>query len=257
MEGDDAHCAMLSNIWEFQSTPSAWRETENMPDFVFITCISIHSLRMEGDDTGYADTGGITYFNPLPPHGGRLYPIVNDWENYGISIHSLRMEGDPRSYPPMPAQSISIHSLRMEGDDAGHTTFDAIRYFNPLPPHGGRLPCIHFPVGRYPFQSTPSAWRETKHYKAQTGDNKFQSTPSAWRETCRSLFRRAIQSEFQSTPSAWRETRLPCTFHPPASHFNPLPPHGGRLDLSCHPPSFKLFQSTPSAWRETTIIERS
>ena len=25
----------------------------------------------------------------------------------------------------------------------------------------------------------------------------------------------------------------------------------GDVDLSCHPPSFKLFQSTPSAWRET------
>ena len=56
--------------------------------------ISIHSLRMEGDyiDLGYL-CGGV-YFNPLPPHGGRQdkLPVEANFEN--ISIHSLRMEGD-------------------------------------------------------------------------------------------------------------------------------------------------------------------
>ena len=56
--------------------------------------ISIHSLRMEGDEA-------------LSPLG----------EKFGISIHSLRMEGDHH----LPAKcrngmKISIHSLRMEGD---------------------------------------------------------------------------------------------------------------------------------------------
>ena len=57
----------------FQSTPSAWRETQDKPIAVNNLIISIHSLRMEGDlirtlDYCYQDKN----FNPLPPHGGRL-----------------------------------------------------------------------------------------------------------------------------------------------------------------------------------------
>ena len=33
--------------------------------------ISIHSLRMEGDDRKSPEIAWISYFNPLPPHGGR------------------------------------------------------------------------------------------------------------------------------------------------------------------------------------------
>ena len=88
------------------------------------------------------------------------------------------------------------------------------KYFNPLPPHGGRrkrkgsmflrLISIHslrmegdftFSVsekGLVTFQSTPSAWRETFHslsWKIRTTG--FQSTPSAWRETAK-LHRKAF-----------------------------------------------------------------
>ena len=55
----------------FQSTPSAWRETEETTEQHHICEISIHSLRMEGD--------------PL------IYWVF--WFIH-ISIHSLRMEGD-------------------------------------------------------------------------------------------------------------------------------------------------------------------
>ena len=57
---------------------------------------------------------------------------------------------------------ISIHSLRMEGD------------------------CLKMREWKLSvsFQSTPSAWRETRAYGiTEVYDNKFQSTPSAWRET--------------------------------------------------------------------------
>ena len=37
-----------------------------------------------------------------------------------------------------------------------------------------------------------------------------------------------------------------------ALHFNPLPPHGGRLGKVLFVEFVSLFQSTPSAWRETT-----
>ena len=56
---------------EFQSTPSAWRETDSYPYLDVSMYISIHSLRMEGDNIEYQ------------------HQHVNI-----ISIHSLRMEGD-------------------------------------------------------------------------------------------------------------------------------------------------------------------
>ena len=52
-----------------------------------------------------------------------------------------------------------------------------------------------------------------------------------------------------------------CHFGRTVHHFNPLPPHGGRLcDLVLFLPLYISFQSTPSAWREThayTVVSRS
>ena len=78
--------------------------------------ISIHSLRMEGDLPYMSICFVFENFNPLPPHGGRLFcgncghqmkhfnplpphggrPLLEDTFGYdvNISIHSLRMEGD-------------------------------------------------------------------------------------------------------------------------------------------------------------------
>ena len=56
-----------------------------------------------------------------------------------ISIHSLRMEGDAGMLPRDWQCHISIHSLRMEGDTCVLLIYDSGK----------------------PFQSTPSAWRET------------------------------------------------------------------------------------------------
>ena len=80
-------------------------------------CISIHSLRMEGDTTFEISCGVHRWnFNPLPPHGGRRTIGVNAFKDIPISIHSLRMEGD------------RITNARC----------CVLRNFNPLPPHGGR-----------------------------------------------------------------------------------------------------------------------
>ena len=180
-----------------------------------------------------------------------MYPIVNDWENYGISIHSLRMEGD---------LFLVLHQVRRY-------------YFNPLPPHGGRLilpltPCNAFCISIHSLRMEGDTTRKTM----ASLNRSFQSTPSAWRETTSSCWS-PVPQKFQSTPSAWRET--------PAAHhccrwrtdFNPLPPHGGRRNapslttqpggISIHslrmegdcvprrPSGGQKFQSTPSAWRET------
>ncbi len=125
----------------FQSTPSAWRETQNRGRCT-AACkvISIHSLRMEGDPcrmsgrssppsfqstpSAWRETArsalpppASDHFNPLPPHGGRH-------DVYIATVYAV---------------SISIHSLRMEGD---HFDFLAVLFHKA-------------------FQSTPSAWRET------------------------------------------------------------------------------------------------
>ena len=146
----------------FQSTPSAWRETvETIKSDIEIT-ISIHSLRMEGDAV-YGTTGNhCLYFNPLPPHGGRL----------------------SRSPSKLYPKNISIHSLRMEGDGQNAERNAEMTHFNPLPPHGGRR-------GRLPIR--------------EVGAFHFNPLPPHGG-------RRII--------AVSREVQF---------YFNPLPPHGGRL----------------------------
>ena len=133
----------------------------------------------------------------------------NTYQNY-ISIHSLRMEGDRlrRAIHKRPYGFQSTPSAWRE------TTVGRVRnclqcYFNPLPPHGGRLDGKTSLVTHRLFQSTPSAWRETIVAQAFKFSNTFQSTPSAWRETLRSVC---------------------CKVH--QTYFNPLPPHGGRQTTS-------------------------
>ena len=78
--------------------------------------ISIHSLRMEGDqETDFSDVLG-GYFNPLPPHGGRPRSSF-------CAIIIIRFQSTPSAW--------------RETGRRGRGT------------------------GRGGFQSTPSAWRET------------------------------------------------------------------------------------------------
>ena len=139
MEGDTPGFSAIANGNLFQSTPSAWRETDPVGVYCTGKSISIHSLRMEGDCISQRGQGRHRHFNPLPPHGGRLAHSAVVGLGIQISIHSLRMEGDevffrtgrgtapfqstPSAWrettPPVCspcATGISIHSLRMEGD---------------------------------------------------------------------------------------------------------------------------------------------
>ena len=106
--------------------------------------ISIHSLRVEGDND----------------------PVPFTSMHRSISIHSLRVEGDQSrrysyrtilTFQSTPSgwretgsiiqeptlRIISIHSLRVEGDDIAFKIKNRLRYFNPLPPGGGRHYCIN------------------------------------------------------------------------------------------------------------------
>ena len=49
----------------------------------------------------------------------------------------------------------------MEGDEREKLPQNQHAYFNPLPPHGGRLKWHFTMIWDWVFQSTPSAWRET------------------------------------------------------------------------------------------------
>ncbi len=68
-------------------------------DYIYYTpsqnrSISIHSLRMEGDEVktvGYIATNISIH---SPPYGGRPFKSVCPASSNAISIHSLRMEGD-------------------------------------------------------------------------------------------------------------------------------------------------------------------
>ena len=101
----------------FQSTPSAWRETVSSNSLLAIGVISIHSLRMEGDPTNRKYKTLEQYFNPLPPHGGRLIAVIPQLET--------------PDFNPLPP-----HGGRLSTGRRGKASPDN---FNPLPPHGGRL----------------------------------------------------------------------------------------------------------------------
>ena len=103
-----------------------------------------------------------------------------------------------------------------------------------------------------PFQSTPSAWRETTYKsKAMLAGFAFQSTPSAWRETKRVQRNLHRNRNFNPLPphGGRRCSRRSQTV---LRHFNPLPPHGGRQVNQVLGGKQITFQSTPSAWRETS-----
>ena len=235
----------------FQSTPSVWRETGLTKSCGHRRNISIHSLRVEGDGSDSDMLALLLYFNPLPPCGGRLFPLLIPLAFFGISIHSLRVEGD--SSPPQ-ARLVPPH-------------------FNPLPPCGGR----HYLLATMPesavFQSTPSVWRETFLAAISVVPDVFQSTPSVWRETPALLCRRTRDWHFNPLPPCGGRLLThsarctekhfnplppcggrPCNARPcyvPVVYFNPLPPCGGRQSAQYNRFKEAIFQSTPSVWRET------
>ena len=132
--------------------------------------ISIHSLRMEGDQYAEPISTKAMGFQSTPSawretckpycyfdNKYQFQSTPSAWREtfWGdgllrsiyISIHSLRMEGDIlHVFGKLPSLYISIHSLRMEGD----------------------LPSLGHRPRNMQFQSTPSAWRETAklHRKA-------------------------------------------------------------------------------------------
>ena len=95
---------------------------------------------MEGDPLLSGSGIGGTYFNPLPPHGGRRHGDHTPGRT-GRKFQSTpsAWRETHRAFFQHCRNRISIHSLRMEGD----------------------LRKLQRKWSRPAFQSTPSAWRET------------------------------------------------------------------------------------------------
>ena len=162
MEGDGLIRYIAASHLIFQSTPSVWRETLSKFDISASISISIHSLRVEGDSERSATANEVI-----------------------ISIHSLRVEGDVMyGYDTLLLLLISIHSLRVEGDHGSASGIPhTARYFNPLPPCGGRPRCVLSAVCSWNFNPLPPCGGRHSQNRILLQATKFQSTPSVWRET--------------------------------------------------------------------------
>ena len=107
-------------------------------------------------------------------------------------------------------------------------------------------------IGWFPFQSTPSVWRETYRLTVSGGGKEFQSTPSVWRETSsgtRCLIFCGISIHSLRVEGDAEFSDLPACL----TDFNPLPPCGGRPKSEISSLAYSRFQSTPSVWRETQL----
>ena len=162
MEGDMYLRSNSSSSAEFQSTPSAWRET------LFLHSCFHFSF----------------HFNPLPPHGGRPTSLaVPSALTVFQSTPSTRRETS--RYARMTARLTfqSTPSTRRETYVPGISS-EAVHHFNPLPPHGGRQhyrvtvdSLLYISIHSLRMEGDKQSGARLRHVKI------FQSTPSAWRET--------------------------------------------------------------------------
>jgi len=134
----------------------------------------------------------------------------------------------------MVVLQISIHSLRTEGD----------LHDRDVDPDGN------------PFQSTPSARRETAPvYIFGKGNLYFNPLPphggrpnkSDGFESSNAISIHSLRTEGDGFTGF---------FHKLFINFNPLPPHGGRREILFFKFMPIIFQSTPSARRETTYAAK-
>ena len=147
--------------------------------------ISIHSLRVEGDTRIRAVINVEFRFQSTPSAWRETLALRELRPHMPISIHSLRVEGDSSALKNACsfAEFQSTPSAWRETQSSLRRVL-CLRYFNPLPPRGGRLLSI---------PASSSASIISIHSLRVEGDGfrfnprckigLFQSTPSAWRET--------------------------------------------------------------------------
>ena len=164
------------------------------------TMISIHSLLAEGDSTPDTCWAGwrfqstpssrretrppsrgphrTAYFNPLPPRGGKLKPLLPQPKSRAFQSTPSSRRETPWAIPRAADRNISIHSLLAEGDKPSASPRRPACNFNPLPPRGGRRLRGMQDGGKNIFQSTPSSRRETAAgAQRPRGDAHFNPLP--------------------------------------------------------------------------------
>ena len=194
----------------------------------------------------------IMDFNPRPPHGGRLCPACNRKAKIGF-------QSTPSSRRATPGRHWGHAGLQFQSTPSSRRATDifiafaiSVKNFNPRPPHGGRpLPPPHQPPATSNFNPRPPHGGRQDVGVDQPNPVLFQSTPSSRRATAFRTSESPVTSLFQSTPSSrratwsrrWRSSAACISIHAlltegdmfarsaaaPTSHFNPRPPHGGRL----------------------------
>ena len=105
-------------------------------------------------------------------------------------------------------------------------------HFNPLSPHGERLPVVRCKHCVYGISiHSPRMGRDSVVFGILDTAYSFQSTLPAWGETL-NVCRSELAELFQSTLPAWGETRGQTGRRRCVYHFNPLSPHGERRNTS-------------------------
>ena len=127
--------------------------------------------------------------------------------------------------------AISIHSLRVEGDKDATRGGSGLRYFNPLPPCGGRHEC--------PCADVEPVFISIHSLRVE-GD---LTAAQRWWEWIISIHSLRVEGDGDTI----KQTGA-------VGHFNPLPPCGGRHARRYDGRQRLLFQSTPSVWRETATL---
>ena len=174
-----------SEAWEFLSTPSARRATQNAPARWPGRGISIHALREEGD---------------------ALHPTLTSGKSIFLSTPSAR-RATFGTYLLHPSTVISIHALREEGDTAPQHIPATLTHFYPRPPRGGRLDDPTVGAFGNIFLSTPSARRATplQISAARLPANFYPRPPRGGRR--KATVTKTFTFTFLSTPSARRATQ--------------------------------------------------
>ena len=177
-----------------------------------------------------AAEAGCRYFNPRPPHGGRLQ------RSYKAIAHREFQSTPPTrgATKPRPEQHyrvcISIHAPHTGGDRTALGVDRFIGNFNPRPPHGGRRgsrPCLE-----------------------QIRD--FNPRPPHGGRLSNSCCFRYVYYFNPRPPHGGRQGAARGDKVP--NNFNPRPPHGGRLGDTMQVTAQTVFQSTPPT-RGATKLE--
>ncbi len=172
----------------FLSTPSGWRATIQLQvNAVFDPRISIHALRVEGDqrDTPKQKTSGDFY--PRPPGGGRPRHRTRQKAEAQISIHALRVEGDAPCSAAYRRWKIFLSTPSGWRATIPRPRKGDIRRFLSTP-SGWRATANAVENGKYyvAFLSTPSGWRATSSQQrsVQTATNFYPRPPGGGRHRC-------------------------------------------------------------------------